>query len=189
MLNTTCIGTDPTMGQYTQSDPIGLAGGSFSTYAYTGGNPMRYVDPLGLDKIKICLKQGTFTLTDDNGIPKLQASAYPGCSSTPSRVGYFKAGQWQKDKVNQTYPNTRIPYSDPSLGWLSGYGPWFLPINTNSGSYTTTGIHGTSIFGAMPWSCSHGCVRLSNSDIEDLHKLLPKPKGTPIEIDADCGEE
>jgi len=91
--------------------------------------------------------------------------------------------------VNQTYPNTKIPYSDPLLGWLSGYGPWFLPINTTSGSYTTTGIHGTSIFGTLPWSCSHGCIRLNDSDVEQLHNLLPNPKGTPIEIDADCGEE
>jgi RHS repeat-associated protein len=39
---------DPAVGKYVESDPIGLAGGSYSLYNYAGARALLFSDPLGL---------------------------------------------------------------------------------------------------------------------------------------------
>jgi len=39
---------DPSTGRYVESDPIGLYGGGFSTYANGGSDPLLHTDPVGL---------------------------------------------------------------------------------------------------------------------------------------------
>ena len=40
---------DPFTGRFTTVDPLGFAGGDVNLYRYVKGNPVRYIDPSGLD--------------------------------------------------------------------------------------------------------------------------------------------
>ena len=86
-----------------------------------------------------------------NGQP---AGVFPiaaGARDTPSPIGTFT--------VNRKFRTE-----------MSGFGTRFLGLNVPWGQY---GIHGTNRPDSLGQNASHGCIRLSVRDAEQLYRLVP----------------
>ena len=86
---------DPASGRFTQTDPIGLAGG-FNLFGYGGGDPINNVDPFGL-----CygVRQGLDILRCILGLDRLQFEGRTRAGASPmsrvSVVGSVQGGMTQ----------------------------------------------------------------------------------------------
>ena len=75
-------------------------------------------------------------------------------------------------------PDPNGAYGPYAYG-LSGYSE---TLETFGGGPGQLGLHGTNNPSAIGTNVSHGCIRLSNSNITKLAQLLPL--GTPVQIKA-----
>jgi lipoprotein-anchoring transpeptidase ErfK/SrfK len=95
-----------------------------------------------------------------------------GTQNTPTPTGTY----YVKELIRPPDPNT--VYGHYVLG-LSG----FSNVLENWPDGGVIGIHGTNDPSGLGHRVSHGCIRLSNSDIERLAHLLPL--GTPVTVRPD----
>ena len=88
---------DPAMGCYVESDPIGLAGGRYSTYTYTSDSPLQRADPTGegfVDCAKALAELVLATATLNGRILDMEAHA-----GEPDMMNHAKAIEQAVNRV------------------------------------------------------------------------------------------
>lgn len=131
------------------------------------------------DKAYIYIKKSAFMLyyIDNNGKQAFSAGCALGLNpgqkekegdmKTPSGTFYvdeiLDASYWTHD------------FGDGKGEIKGAYGPWFISINTDEmskGKWGGIGIHGTHDPASIGTRASEGCIRLENSQVEVLKKMI-----------------
>ncbi len=158
---------DPTVGRWTSKDPIGFAGGDTNLYAYVGGNPMSYVDPSGLSRLRFDNPGGSGSLL-----------IYPGQEGTFGPPQFFNAGNFTTNPSGDPLtPESYgpIPTGKYTMGRYSdknniSFGSGIFYIDGLAKYRPGIGVHAGR---NSPYSKTQGCIRTTETALESLRKDPP----------------
>jgi lipoprotein-anchoring transpeptidase ErfK/SrfK len=119
--------------------------------------------------IQIELSTNTMRVYDGDAL-SIETKVAAGTGGTPTPIGLF----FVKELVPQKNPGGAL---GPFAFGLSGFS---TVLNSFANGEGTIGIHGTNAPGKLGGDVSHGCVRVINTSIVSMTKIVPL--GTPVEI-------
>lgn len=135
----------------------------------TGWVRGRNLGPLRLVRTRLVVERSRLRITlYRNGRRVFRAPLGIGKPSTPTPGGHFWIREHFRVRGNPLYG----PYAIGTSAHAPTLTEW-----PNGG---VVGIHGTDQPGLVPGRPSHGCMRMHNSDIRRLYRMLPL--GTPLRI-------
>lgn len=149
---------DPLTAKYAESDPIGFAGGSWSTYAYTRGNPISRKDSVGLSSV---------FYSDAGGLQIYTAggqweATFPAANNTVSS----SVGSWPDGTYSYAYYKAHSDDADPN----SPYGSNGIFI-FNRGGCTGCGLHSGRANRGGIYAATLGCIRTTDDATAYLKAL------------------
>jgi uncharacterized protein RhaS with RHS repeats len=142
---------DPPVGRYIESDPIGLTGGSYSTYTYVLNRPTMSIDPQGLYDC-------TYSITAHGMTCIPNQAGHPGFSSPNYVSGNNKSPSCPDCQNNPERTNVKdhgpIPVGIYAIGPVTKPGGYRRRLTPDPVGRTNLELHGCP----NPVKCSDGCI-------------------------------